>query len=68
MKTCFECGAILPPNTMKCTKCGYMPDTEFMRKCPNMKCAVCMLSGTLCRFLGDYQTCPTKNEADRNSF
>lgn len=65
MRTCFNCGAQLPINSLKCSKCGYMPDTEFMRKCPNLRGAVCNLVGELCNFRGTYQTCPTKNRADR---
>ena len=31
---CFNCGAPLPMNSIKCKECGYTPDIEFMRKCP----------------------------------
>ena len=31
-RKCFNCGAILPLNSLKCKECGYVPDIEFMRK------------------------------------
>lgn len=65
---CFNCGAPLPMGSLKCKECGFIPDIEFMRKCPNLQIATCVLTGKPCRFLGIYQTCPTKNEAERNSF
>ena len=49
---------------MKCPKCGFMPDIEFMRKCPNLQFGKCSVSLSPCKFLGQYQTCPIKNEAD----
>ena len=61
---CFSCGEPLPPNSLRCSKCGFSPDIEFMRKCPNLQGANCILKGTLCGFMGQYQTCPTKNKAD----
>lgn len=61
---CFNCGAPLPMGSIKCKECGYMPDVEFMRKCPNLKGAICELQGKMCNFMGQYQTCPTKNKAD----
>lgn len=61
---CFNCGAPLPLNSIKCSKCGYMPDIEFMRTCPNLKMATCHLTGKFCDNKGAYQTCPTKNKAD----
>lgn len=64
-RTCFECGAILSPSSLKCPKCGYTPDVEFMRKCPNLQGAVCNITHSLCHFLGTYQTCPVKNKADK---
>ena len=61
---CFNCGAPLPLNSLKCKECGYSPDIEFMRKCPNMKCATCIIQGVMCNHKGAYQTCPVKNKAD----
>ena len=61
---CFNCGAPLPINSLKCKECGYMPDIEFMRKCPNLQVATCHLTGKFCDCKGPYQTCPTKNSAD----
>lgn len=61
---CFNCGAPLPINSIKCKECGYTPDIEFMRKCPNLKVATCVLTGKFCDNKGAYQTCPTKNKAD----
>lgn len=51
--------------SIKCPHCGYMPDIEFARKCPNLKIAQCMVTGITCKFLGAYQTCPIKNEVER---
>lgn len=62
--TCFNCGAPLPMGSLKCKECGYIPDVEFMRKCPNLKAAVCTWTGNLCTNRGPYQTCPIKNKAD----
>ena len=45
-----------------------MPDVEFMRVCPDKKFGKCALTGQLCNYMKAYQTCPTKNEAERNSF
>ena len=64
MANCFSCGAPLPPNSIKCIKCGFAPDVDFMRKCPNLKFSICQLSGSNCNFIGQYQLCPTKNKAD----
>lgn len=61
---CFNCGAPLPLNSLKCEKCGYMPDIEFMRRCPNLKVATCHLTGKFCEHTGSYQTCPVKNKAE----
>lgn len=64
---CFNCGAPLPVNSLKCKECGFSPDVEFMRKCPNLKMATCFLTGKLCDFKDTYQLCPTKNKADNGS-
>ena len=65
MRKCFNCGAALPMNSLKCVECGYTPDIEFMRKCPNLRIATCQLSGKFCDFKGrDYQACPAKNKAE----
>ena len=61
---CFNCGAPLPLGSIKCKECGFPPDIEFMRKCPNLKVATCCLTGKFCDNKGAYQTCPTKNKAD----
>ena len=61
---CFSCGAPLPLNSVKCKECGYAPDIEFGRKCPNLKAALCILTGKFCDNKGAYQLCPTKNRAD----
>lgn len=61
---CFSCGAPLPLNSIRCKECGYMPDIEFMRVCPNMRMGKCHLTGKFCDNKGAYQTCPTKNKAD----
>ena len=61
---CFNCGALLPPNSLKCPECGYCPDIEFMRRCPNLRGAVCTITNEMCHHLGQYQVCPVKNEAD----
>ena len=63
-RTCFNCDAVLPINSLKCRECGYMPDIEFMRKCPNLEVAKCSLTGLLCNYRGFYQACPVKNEVD----
>lgn len=63
---CFNCGAVLKPNSIRCPECGYMPDVEFSRKCPNLQFGKCSLSNSPCKFLGPYQTCPIKNEAERD--
>ena len=63
---CFNCGAPLPLNSIKCKECGYMPDVEFMKTCPNIKMGRCHLTGKFCDNKGSYQTCPTKNGADSN--
>lgn len=64
MDYCFNCGHQLRVGSLKCPSCGYMPDVEFMRKCPNLQGAVCSLKNSLCGFMGAYQTCPTKNSAE----
>ena len=63
-RECFNCGAPLPLNSLKCKECGYMPDIEFMRKCPNLKFNTCTVQGAPCNNKGTYQTCPVKNKAD----
>ena len=65
-RKCFSCGEFLPMNSMRCSKCGYMPDVEIVRKCPNLETATCSLSGRLCDNRGNYHTCPLKNEADKD--
>lgn len=65
-KRCFNCGELLPFNSLKCGKCGYMPDIEIMRRCPDLEVATCSLSGKLCNHSGDYHTCQLKNEVDRD--
>ena len=62
--TCFNCGAPLPMGSIKCEKCGYMPDVEFMRRCPNLQIATCSITGKFCDNKGVYQMCPVKNRAD----
>lgn len=61
---CFNCGKPLKMGSIKCPHCGYMPDIEFARKCPNLKGLICTYTNSPCNFLGAYQTCPVKNEAD----
>ena len=61
---CFNCGAELDANSIKCPNCGFMPNIEFMRKCPNLQFGKCSVSLSPCKFLGRYQLCPIKNEAD----
>jgi hypothetical protein len=61
---CFNCGKPLKMGSIKCPHCGYMPDVEFARKCPNLKVATCLITNSLCKQLGEYQTCPVKNKAD----
>ena len=61
---CFNCGAPLPLNSLKCGECGFCPDIEFARKCPDLRGAVCTVEGTMCKHMGKYQTCPVKNRAD----
>ena len=51
-------------NSIKCPHCGYMPDIEFARKCPNLNLSKCMVTGITCKFTGAYQTCPIKNEIE----
>ena len=63
-RRCFNCGALLPYNSLKCKECGYMPDVELMRKCPNIQASICSLTGKFCNCKGSYQTCTLKNEAD----
>ena len=63
-RICFSCGAELPMNSIKCQECGYRPDEELARVCPNKKMGKCILKGTLCDYVKAYQTCPTKNNAD----
>lgn len=63
-RKCFNCGALLPLNSLKCEECGYMPNIEFMRKCPNLQSAICSLTGKFCDNKESYQVCPIKNEAD----
>lgn len=65
-RKCFNCGETLSFNSLKCSKCGYMPDIDFMRRCPNLEVATCSLSGNLCSHLGNYHTCSLKNEADKD--
>lgn len=64
MRKCFNCGAPLPMNSVVCKECGYSPDIEFMRKCPDKDIAKCRVTGKLCNFLGAYQNCPVKNKID----
>ena len=61
---CFNCGKPLKMGSIKCPHCGYMPDIEFARKCPNLKVATCLITNNLCKQLEEYQTCPIKNKAD----
>ena len=61
---CFNCGKPLKMGSIKCPHCGYMPDIEFARKCPNLKGLTCTCINSPCKFLGAFQTCPVKNEAD----
>ena len=63
-RTCFNCGEVLPINSLKCNKCGYTPDIEFMKKCQNLEVMKCSITGLLCSYRGFYQTCPVKNEVD----
>ena len=65
MRKCFNCGADLPMNSIKCKECGYMPDIEFARVCPNKNMGKCTIKNELCGYMKAYQTCPTKNKADR---
>lgn len=65
-RKCFNCGATLPYNSLKCKECGYMPNIELARKCPNLEMMMCSLTGLRCDHLGVYQTCPVKNKADEN--
>lgn len=64
MRKCFSCGADLPMNSIKCKVCGYAPDLEFARVCPNKNMGKCTLTGELCNYMNQYQTCPIKNKAD----
>ena len=61
---CFNCGATLPIGSIQCKECGYMPDVEFMRKCPNLQMAKCRITGKFCDNKGAYQTCPIKSKAE----
>ena len=62
---CFNCGKPLKIGSIRCPHCGYMPNEEFARRCPNLQGAVCSLTRALCKYLGVYQTCPIKNEGER---
>lgn len=64
MNKCFNCGATLGLKSLKCPECGYMPDVEFMRSCPNLKGAICLVENKMCKNMGPYQTCLVKNMAD----
>lgn len=65
IRKCFNCGAELPMNSIKCKKCGYMPDLEFARVCPNKRGCNCTIKEGRCNYMKAYQTCPIKNRADR---
>lgn len=65
-RKCFNCGAQLPYNSLRCQECGYMPDVSLMQRCPDLEVARCSLTGLLCKHMGFYQTCPIKNKADEN--
>lgn len=68
MYNCFNCGAPLPPNSIKCTSCGFSPDIDFMKTCPNLWNNLCQITGGFCSYDNVYQECPTKNNAERSSF
>ena len=63
-RKCFNCGAQLPYNSLRCQECGYMPDVSLMQRCPDLEVARCSLTGLLCKHMGFYQTCSIKNKAD----
>lgn len=63
-RICFNCGAKLPMNSIKCKECGYAPDVEFARVCPDKRGCNCILTGKRCDYMKTYQTCPTKNRAE----
>ena len=65
-RKCFNCGEPLPFNSLKCSKCGYIPDIEFPRRCPNLETATCSLTGHLCDNRGSYHVCSLKNEVDKD--
>lgn len=66
MNHCFNCGAPLPLNSIVCKECGFSPNLEFIRKCPNLGGgAKCVILGQICKHKGAYQLCSTKNKADR---
>ena len=64
MRKCFNCGADLPMNSIKCKECGFMPDIDFIRVCPNKQGCNCTISKSRCSYMQPYQTCPIKNKAD----
>lgn len=69
MFNCFNCGAKLPPNSLKCNACGFSPDINFMRVCPNAwNGGMCQITEGSCNFTGTYQECPIKNKAEKLSF
>ena len=57
---CFNCGKPLKLNSIKCPHCGYMPNIEFARKCPNLKGSTCTVTSTPCKFLECVSNVPYK--------
>ena len=69
MFSCFNCGEPLNPSSLICKKCGFGPDIEFMKTCPNLKDEECLITEEKCSFEGEvYQECPIKNNAEKESF
>ena len=68
MFNCFNCGAPLHPNSLECKKCGYSPDVNFMKTCPNSWNNLCQITEGFCNYNDTYQECPVKINAEKSSF
>ena len=65
MNRCFACGTILRNINKPCEKCGYSFTADTYKECPNKKSSQCRVIRKLCNYVGPYNKCPIKAEADR---
>ena len=64
---CFACKKPIRTQSVNCPHCGYRFTVDENNYCPNSNYGVCSITENMCTRGTQFQLCPTKLEADKNS-